>query len=55
MFAIWTAVKVIKADHPRFGTAGVVATTPYPDGSIGIKFDSDSQVEAVNADELQAL
>lgn len=56
MLGIWTQVKVINHDHPRFGTAGSVQAkdNDKPD-QAGVKFDTDNVIEFVPIKDLQVL
>ena len=56
MLGIWTQVKVINPDHPRFGTAGSVQANDAdkPD-QAGVKFDTDNVIEFVPIKDLQVL
>lgn len=56
MLGVWTQVKVINPDHPRFGTAGSVQANDKdkPD-QAGVKFDTDNVIEFVPIDQLQVL
>ena len=56
MFNVWQSVKVKTEGHPREGQAGVVHTvSPEHKDEVVVKFDTDSSLEAVNVNDLQAL
>lgn len=55
-FAIWQSVKVTTTDHHRTGQAGTVQQiNPNIPDEVGVRFDSDGSIEAVNVDDLGRL
>lgn len=53
---VWMSVQVKNTDHPRAGQAGIVHTVDKtkPD-QVGVKFDSDGQIQLVDVADLKQL